>query len=53
MSLALAYYILLLAYVIVEVMTKPLNLKEHRSNLLLLGLLLLLGYAQFGPPLHR
>ena len=53
MNFALAYWILMLVWVAVEATTKPLDLKTHRTSLLLFGLLALIGWALFGAPLHK
>lgn len=53
MNFALAYYIVLLIWVITEATGKPLDVKSQKSNVLLLGLLLLIGWTLFGAPLHK
>ena len=56
MSMNLAYYICLLAYLLLGVYSAwpitPATAKSQSSNLLLLALLVLIGWKIFGPPVH-
>jgi hypothetical protein len=53
MSTQLCYWVLFLILLAVELTTKPLSLKEHRTNVVLFAILFLLGWRTFGPLLHQ
>lgn len=53
MNIGLAFWIVMLIWVVFGAWQNGTNWRAHAPNLVLLVLLLLLGWAQFGPPLHR
>jgi len=53
MNLALAFWIVFLVWIVFGAWQHGTNWRAQAPNIVLLVLLLLLGWAQFGPPLHR
>lgn len=53
MSLGLAFWVIMLVWLVFQLWTNWPNLRAGGGNLILFILLLILGWAQFGAPLHR
>jgi hypothetical protein len=52
MSISLAYWVLMLVWLIFGLWTNGKDLRVSGGNILLFLLLLLLGWSQFGSPIH-
>lgn len=53
MSFALAFWLVMLLYIVLGGWQHGMNWRAQAPNLLLFLLLLLLGWKVFGPPLHQ
>ncbi len=53
MTFQLAYWVVMLVWLVVELTSKPLDIKSHKSSAVLFVLLVLLGWKVMGPALHQ
>ncbi len=52
MTTSLLFWILMLLYAVLEVTSKPLDFKSHKSGVVLFVAIVLLGYKVMGPVLR-